>query len=82
MSAFTISAKTDTLISVIVCERRQKTRLGPFEAFDASHVGDQIFAAVALHSAPNLIRQIFNLIYDNRLLSSIFEKCDGAIIQF
>ena len=64
MPALTISAKTDTLISIIVCERRQEPRLGPFEAFDAAHhVGDLVFAAVALHSAPNLIRQIWNLIY-------------------
>ena len=35
MPAFTVSAKTDTLITFIVHERRQKPRLGPFETFDA-----------------------------------------------
>ncbi len=82
MSALTIAAKADTLITIIVCERRQKPHLGPFEALTASHIGDQVFAAIAFDRPPFLIRQIYNLIYDNRLLSSIFEKCDGTIIQF
>ena len=70
MSAFTVSAKTDTLITFIVYERGQQPRLGLFQGFGASHVGDQILAPVARHNAPFFIRQIRDIVfYRNRLLS-------------
>ena len=70
MPAFTVSAKTDTLITFIVHERRQKPRLGPFETFNAPFVADHVLVPVARHNAPCFIRQIRDIVfYRNRLLS-------------
>ena len=44
-----------------------------FQTFDAPHIGNKVFAAIALYLAPFFVRQVYNLIYANPSFLLIME---------
>lgn len=63
MPALTITAKADTIISLVICKSRQESCIRVFEAFDAPHIADKVFPLVAFYWSPFLIWQIGYSIY-------------------
>ena len=80
MTALSVAAQGDTLISFVIDEAFQYALLFVLLAFDAPQVADKI-ARVAVYLSPFLRGQIWYGFYGYHPLSYMFEKCDEWIIQ-
>ena len=56
--------------------------VGVFQAFDAAHIADKVFPAVALYLLPLFIRKVYDPIYGNQLLFKQIERGNSENYKF